>query len=82
MGYKKTAEREVLVTVSHCRSHRKDHKLKGAPPGSDEGASPSEWMTGELFLSVLKHFGKHERSTKDQPKLIILDILDSAVLNL
>lgn len=88
IGQMTTAERGVLVTVTAIvgatgkvvppffifpRKNFKDHMLKGAPPGSDGGASPSGWMTSELFLSVLNHFAKHERPTKEQPKLIILD---------
>lgn len=88
VGQITTAERGDLVTVTAIvgatgkvvppffifpRKNFRDHMLKGAPPGSDGGASPSGWMNSELFLSVLKHFSKHERPSKDQPKLIILD---------
>lgn len=55
------------------RKNFRNHFLKGAPPGSAGGVSDSGWTNGKIFLSILKHFKLHERPTKDNPKLIILD---------
>ncbi|XP_047103685.1 MFS-type transporter clz9-like [Schistocerca piceifrons] len=55
------------------RVHFKDHMLHNALPGSGDGATASGWMNSELFLPVLQHFVKHERTTKEHPKLMILD---------
>jgi hypothetical protein len=38
------------------RKKFKNHMLNGAPPGTLGLASPSGWMNGELFPSVMRHF--------------------------
>ncbi|XP_049782431.1 uncharacterized protein LOC126184110 [Schistocerca cancellata] len=88
VGQSTSAERESLVTMVAIisasgtavptflvfpRMHFKDHMLHNAPPGSVDGATASGWMNSELFLPVLQHFVKHERTTKEHPKLMILD---------
>lgn len=32
-------------------------------------ASTDGWMTGEVFVSVVRQFIKHNRSTKDKPTI-------------
>lgn len=57
----------------------------GAPPGTLGLAQPTGWMTGDMFLEVLKHFIKMTSSTRENPTLIIMDNHEShltpAVLN-
>lgn len=47
--------------------------LNSASPGRKGVASPYGWMVADLFLPLLKHFVAHERPSKENPKLIILD---------
>ncbi|KAJ4447655.1 uncharacterized protein [Periplaneta americana] len=89
-----SAERGTLVTVCAIigstgkavppffvfpRVHFQDHMLHNAPPGSRGAAHTSGWMTGDIFLSVLEHFIKHERPCKEKPKLLILDNHESHI---
>lgn len=55
------------------RKKFKHYMLKGAPPGTLGLASPSGWMNGELFPSVMKHFRQHSGSSKENPTILILD---------
>lgn len=47
--------------------------LSGAPAGTLGLASPSGWMTTELFPEVLNHFIKYTSSSKENPTLVICD---------
>ncbi|KAJ4446352.1 hypothetical protein ANN_13048 [Periplaneta americana] len=53
--------------------------LHNAPPRSRGAAHTSGWMTGDIFLSVLEHFIKHERPCKEKPKFLILDNHESHI---
>ncbi|KAJ4425643.1 hypothetical protein ANN_27839 [Periplaneta americana] len=64
--------------VSPC-GQKQGHLLHNAPPGSRGAAHTSGWMTGDIFVSVLEHFIKHERSCKEKPKLLILDNHESHI---
>lgn len=55
------------------RVRYKDYFLNGAPIGSLGLAYKSGWMTGKLFVDVLKHFQKHTQSSKENPSLLVLD---------
>lgn len=52
-----------------------DSLLFGAPPGSLGLANnpKSGWMTGPLFLEVLKHVQKHTRCSKENKILLVMD---------
>nr|CAH7753296.1 unnamed protein product [Callosobruchus chinensis] len=56
------------------------------PPGTIGLAQPTDWMTGELFANVMRHFIQMTSSTKDNPTIIIMDNHEShlapAVLNI
>ena len=47
--------------------------LRGAPAGSFGMTTKSGWMTGELFIHVLKHFIDHMNVSLEQPAILILD---------
>lgn len=55
------------------RKNFKDMMLIGAPPGSLGLAHPSEWMTSDLFIEVMKHFINHAAASPENPVLLILD---------
>lgn len=55
------------------RKKCKHHMLNGAPSGTLGLASPSGWMNGELFPSVMKHFIQHSGSSKENPTILIFD---------
>lgn len=67
------------------RKNFKPYMTNGAPPGTLGLAQPTGWMTGDMFLEVLKHFIKMTSSTRENPTLIIMDNHEShltpAVLN-
>lgn len=45
--------------------------------GATGGATPSGWMTAEIFPDFLKHFAKNTRCSKEKPLILLLDNLDS-----
>ena len=47
--------------------------LNGAPAGSHAGASPSGWITTELFLGYLKHFQAFVRASEQHPIILLMD---------
>lgn len=53
--------------------------LKGATPGSNGAASPSGWMSIEIFPQFLEHFVKHAKSSKTNPILLIMDNHESHI---
>lgn len=55
------------------RKFFKDHMVKGAPNGTIGVASPSGWMTSEIFEQWLQHFISYAHPTKDLPVLLIFD---------
>ena len=55
------------------RVNFRNHMLNGAPPGTIGAANPSGWINAELFESWLDHFITQSQSTKDSPKLLIMD---------
>lgn len=68
------------------RKKFKTHMLNGAPPGTLGLAQPTGWMTGEMFIEVIKHFVKLTSSTKENPTLMLMDNheshLNPAALNI
>lgn len=86
LGQVTSAERGHTITMVACvsavgqslppayifpRVHFKSHMLNGAPPGSAGFATPSGWMSNELFPQTLAHFIQH--MSKDKRKLVLLD---------
>lgn len=55
------------------RKNFKSLMMYGAPPGSLGLASPSGWMTSDLFMEVMKHFIKCSSTTPENPSLLIMD---------
>lgn len=55
----------------------KEHFTKEGPPGCIGTAHPSGWMTGTSFLTFVKHFHGHVKSTVEHPCLLLLDNHDS-----
>lgn len=55
------------------RKNFKEHMISGAPPGTLGLATSNGWMTGEVFVSVMRHFIKHSGSSKDNPTILIYD---------
>lgn len=51
----------------------KSYFIHGAPPGSLGLSSKSGWMTGDIFLNVVKHIQHHTGSSKERRILILLD---------
>ncbi|KAJ8928684.1 hypothetical protein NQ314_018694 [Rhamnusium bicolor] len=47
--------------------------MVGAPPGSEEVAHDSGWITAEKFINYLHHFAKFAHPRKDNPVLMIMD---------
>lgn len=83
-----SAERGVLVTTTCIisasgnsippamvfpRVKFRDHMLMNAVPGTLGLASPSGWMSADLFPSVMQHFIKYSLSSKDNPTVLIMD---------
>lgn len=61
------------------RKNMKTHMMNGSPTGSLGLASPSGWMTSELFPQVMEHFIKHTQSSKENPTLLICDNHESHI---
>lgn len=59
------------------RVHFKDYMIQGAPPGTLGLATPSGWMTSELFVETIKHFIRHTCSSGENPTLLIYDNVES-----
>lgn len=55
------------------RKHFKPHMINGAPPGTLGLATPSGWMTSDLFPQVMQHFIKFTSASKENPCLLIMD---------
>ncbi|CAG5029830.1 unnamed protein product [Parnassius apollo] len=55
------------------RKNFKNLMMHGAPPSSLGLASPSGWMTSDLFVEVMKHFIKCSSTTPENPSLLIMD---------
>ncbi|KAF2890031.1 hypothetical protein ILUMI_16142 [Ignelater luminosus] len=78
-------EQEILLAnyIKHaCLIHfglstKASRRLAFEFANANNVASPSGWMVSDLFSSVLKHFVEHERPTVANPKLIIMDNLES-----
>ncbi|XP_046666483.1 MFS-type transporter clz9-like [Homalodisca vitripennis] len=51
----------------------KDHFIINGPPGCIGTSYPSGWITSESFLTFIKHFHGHVRSSKGNPCLLVLD---------
>ncbi|XP_054709205.1 uncharacterized protein LOC129218910 [Uloborus diversus] len=55
----------------------KDYFIKEGPQGCIGTADPFGWMTGSSFLTFIRHFHSHVKSTLHQPYLLLLDNHDS-----
>ncbi|XP_022204364.2 uncharacterized protein LOC111060980 [Nilaparvata lugens] len=55
------------------RKNYKEHMINGAPAGTLGLVTSNGWMTGEAFISVMKHFIKHSGSTMENPTILICD---------
>ncbi|KAF2884660.1 hypothetical protein ILUMI_21520 [Ignelater luminosus] len=70
--------RGTLVTV--CGAiNAIDYMVKNAPSGTEGVASPSGWMTSELFVQWIMHFTRHARLTQASPILLIMDNHESHI---
>ncbi|XP_074035220.1 uncharacterized protein [Leptinotarsa decemlineata] len=61
------------------RVHFKEHMLNGAPPGTIGAANPSGWSNEEKFLSFMKHFIDHVKSSNNNPVLLVYDNHESRI---
>ncbi|KAJ8910110.1 hypothetical protein NQ315_013249 [Exocentrus adspersus] len=61
------------------RVNFKNHMLFGCPPGSVGEASPSGWMTHNIFVTWLQHFISHTKPTPKSPVLLLMDNLEAHV---
>ena len=83
-----SAERGILVTTTCIisasgnsippamvfpRVKFRDHMLINAVPGTLGLASPSGWMSADLFPSVMQHFINYSLSSKENPTVLIMD---------
>lgn len=72
-------------TLVFPRHNYKRFFINGAPVGTLGLAQKTGWMTGELFLEVMKHFVEHSKSSKEHQSLLIYDNHEShlhpAVIN-
>lgn len=88
VGQITSAERGTLITMCGAinangnnippllifpRKYLKDHMLKGAPNGTIGAATPSGWMTTEIFVHWLKHFISYSHPTQEFPVLLLMD---------
>ncbi|XP_030758016.1 uncharacterized protein LOC115883747 [Sitophilus oryzae] len=88
VGQITSAERGTLITMCGAinangnnippllifpRKYLKDHMLKGAPNGTIGAATPSGWMTTEIFVQWLKHFILYSHPTQEFPVLLLMD---------
>lgn len=88
IGALTSAERGSLVTIAVAvsaigntvpplfvfpRVNYKDHFIRDGPVGCIGAGNPSGWMNEEIFITFLKHFVQHVKSTKESPVLLLLD---------
>lgn len=88
VGHITSSERGTLVTMCGCinaignnippllvfpRKNFKDYMIKNGPPGAVGVATPSGWMTSEIFIQWLNHFVKHSKPSPEAPALLIMD---------
>lgn len=59
------------------RVHFKEHMTQGASPSTLDLATPTGWMTSELFVEVIKHFIRYTCSSRENPTLLIYDNIES-----
>lgn len=55
------------------RKNFKPFMKQNAPVGTLGLAQPTRWMTGDIFLEVMKHFVRHTHSSKENRSLLIYD---------
>lgn len=94
VGQITSAERGTLVTMCGTinalgnsippllifpRVHYKEFMIKGAPYGTLGAATPSGWISSEVFLKYLQHFVKYASPTNENPVLLIMDNHDSHI---
>ena len=53
--------------------------IVGGPLGCTGGANKLGWMNEDLYVSFIKHFIHHVRSSKERPVLLILDNVDAHI---
>lgn len=88
IGALTSAERGCLVTIAVAvsaigntvpplfvfpRVNYRDHFIRDGPVGCIGAANPSGWMNEDIFVTFLKHFVQHVKSTKESPVLLLLD---------
>lgn len=88
VGQVTSSERGTLVTMcgainalGNCvppllifpRVHFKDFMLKNAPPGAIGAATPTGWISSEVFLLWMRHFIAFSKPTRNDPVLLIMD---------
>ena len=88
VGQIKAGERGVNVTLCCCinalghaipptfifpRVNFKNHMLNGAAAGSLGLATKSGYMSGDLFIPVLKHFISYMKVSQENPAVLIFD---------
>ncbi|EFN84581.1 hypothetical protein EAI_09936, partial [Harpegnathos saltator] len=61
------------------RKNFKDHFIIDGPPGRIGSAYKSGWTTQPNFLTYIKYFHQHTRSTVENPILLLLDNHDSHI---
>lgn len=88
VGQVTSSERGTLVTMcgainalGNCvppllifpRVHFKDFMLKNAPPGAIGAATPTGWISSEVFLLWMRHFIAFSKPTRNEPVLLLMD---------
>ncbi|XP_023312194.1 uncharacterized protein LOC111692417 [Anoplophora glabripennis] len=61
------------------RVNYKEYMIKGASHGTVGAATPSGWISAEVFVKYLEHFIHHLHSSKDNPVLLIMDNHESHI---
>lgn len=61
------------------RKYFKAHMIKSAPPGTVGSASPSGWITSDIFVEWFRHFIYHAKPSIDCPLLLLMDNHESHV---
>jgi len=94
VGRATSAEKGVTITAVCCisatgvfippmlifpRKNFAQRLLRGAPPGTIGGCSPSGWINSDLFVTWLKHFIKSSGASVDKKTILLLDNHESHI---
>lgn len=63
----------IPPALIYSRKRWKNELIDGAPTGTLGLFAESGWMTGELFLSWMKHFQKYVNASQENKVLLLLD---------